>query len=233
MPFPAPIRAVLLDLDGTLLDTETIFVGAMLAALADTGIVLEERVVHAMIGLPGKEVIALLTAELGSRFDYPAFQPIYVAHRTERMRNGIPLKPGVTQLLDRAAEAGLPLVVATSSGRDGAREKLEGAGLLSRFSAVLTRDDVDAPKPHPALFLKAAAAAGHMPAACLAVEDSHVGVRSAYAAGTMTVMVPDMVPCTDEIRALCLHVVPDLHAVRDLLHASIANGPSGFQGDVA
>ena len=222
MPFPSPVRAVLLDLDGTLLDTETIFVGSMLAALAEVGIVLPERVVHAMVGLPGKEVVALLTAELGPGFHYPSFQPVYAGHRDARLREGIPLKPGVLSLLDRATEAGLPLVVATSSARDGAREKLEGAGLFGRFAAVVTRDDVEAPKPHPALFLKAAEAAGYLPGACLAVEDSHVGVRAAHAAGTMTVMVPDMVPCTDEIRALCLHVVPDLHAVRDLLHASIA-----------
>jgi HAD superfamily hydrolase (TIGR01509 family) len=175
-----------------------------------------------MIGLPGKEVIALLAAELGARFHYPSFQPIYAAHRDARMQAGIPLKPGVVALLDRAAEADLPLVVATSSGRDGAREKLASAGLLDRFAAVVTRDDVEAPKPHPALFLKAAAAAGHPPSACLAVEDSHVGIRAAHAAGTMPVMVPDMLPCTDDIRALCLHVVPDLHAVRDLLHASLA-----------
>lgn len=227
MPFPAPIRAILLDLDGTILDTETIFVGAMLAALADTGIVLPERVVHAMIGLPGKEVIALLTAELGPGFHYPSFQPLYAAHRDARIKAGIPIKPGVEALIDRATEAGLPLVVATSSARDGARDKLGNAGLLGRFAHVITRDDVEAPKPHPALFLKAAAAAGHPPAACLAVEDSHVGVRAAHAAGAMTVMVPDMVPCTDEIRALCLHVVPDLHAVRDLLHASLTAASQG------
>ena len=221
MPFPNKIGAVLLDMDGTLLDTETIYVGSMFSALAEMGFHLHEQLIHSMIGLPGKECIALLHAEFGDRFSYKAFQPVYVAHRTERMKNGIPLKPGVTELLDRIALAGLPMAVATSSNRGNAEENLGKTGILVRFAAVLTRDDVEEAKPHPALFLKAAAALGADPLACLAVEDSHVGVRAAHAAGTMTVMVPDMLPPTDEIRAMCLHVVDDLHAVRALLDASI------------
>jgi HAD superfamily hydrolase (TIGR01509 family) len=224
MPFPNPVRAVLLDMDGTILDTETIYVGAMFAALAEMGFDLPQRLVHAMIGRPGKECIDLVRAEYGPRFSYEAFQPRYVAHRTERMRGGIPLKPGTAELLDYLDRAGLPVAVATSSTRRNAEENLAATGLLPRFAAVLTRDDVTDPKPHPALFLKAAEAAGVAPGACLAVEDSHVGVRAAHAAGAMTVMVPDMLAPTDEIRALCVHVVADLHAVRGLLHQAASSG---------
>ncbi len=220
MPFPNPIRAVLLDMDGTLLDTETIYVGSMFAALADLGFHLSEPLIHSMIGLPGKDCMDLLKAEFGERFQLRAFQPVYVAHRTERMKGGIPLKAGTLELLDLIEAAGLPVAVATSSNRANAETNLAEAGLLTRFAAVLTRDDVELAKPHPALFLRAAAAVGVAADGCLAVEDSHVGVRAAHGAGAMTVMVPDMLPPTDEIRALCLHVVPDLHAVASLLRAS-------------
>ena len=222
MPFPNPIRAVLLDMDGTILDTETIYVGSMFAALADMGFHLSEPLIHSMIGLPGKQCMDLLHGEFGARFDQKAFTPVYVAHRTERMKGGIPLKPGTIELLDTIDRLGLPVAVATSSHRRNAEENLGATGLLSRFLAVLTRDDVDEAKPHPALFLKAAAALDMSPGACLAVEDSHVGVRAAHAAGTMAVMVPDMLPPNDEIRALCLHVVADLHEVRALLERSAA-----------
>ncbi len=216
MPFPAPIRAVLLDMDGTILDTETIYVGAMFAALEDMGLHLEQSLVHAMIGLPGQDCMALLRGSFGERFQYKEFQPVYIAHRTERMKNGIPLKPGTTELLDLIDAAGLKVAVATSSNRDNAHTNLTNTGLLPRFAAILTRDDVAIAKPHPELFLRAAAALGAEPQTCLAIEDSHVGVRAAHAAGTMTVMVPDMLQPTDDIRALCLHVVPDLHAVAAL-----------------
>ncbi len=221
MPFPTKIEAVLLDMDGTLLDTETIYVGSMFAALADMGFHLHETLIHSMIGLPGKDCMALLNAEFGDRFSIKAFHPIYVDHRTERMKNGIPLKPGVIELLDLIARAGLPVAVATSSNRSNAEENLAKTGILPRFAAVLTRDDVAEAKPHPELFLKAAAALSMPPEACLAVEDSHVGVRAAHAAGTMTVMVPDMLPPTPEIRALCLHVVADMHAVHALLATAL------------
>ena len=221
MAFPRPIRAVLLDMDGTLLDTETIFVGAMFDALGDMGLVLREALVHAMIGLPGQDCINLLRAEFGARFDYPTFQPIYVGHRTRRMEGGIPLKNGVPELLDLIEACGLKMAVATSSNRVNATAHLGATGLLPRFAAVLTRDDVVAAKPDPALFIKAAAALGQAPGDCLAVEDSHVGVRAAHGAGAMTVMVPDMLPPNAEIRLLCVHVLPDLHALVGLIRAAI------------
>jgi hypothetical protein len=55
---------------------------------------------------------------------------------------------------------------------------------------------------------------------CLALEDSHHGVRSASSAGMMTIMMPDLLPATDELRTLCLHVVPDLYEVHRVLVAS-------------
>lgn len=88
MPFPNQVRAVLLDMDGTILDTETIYVGSMFAALRDMGFHLSEPLIHAMIGLPGKQCMDLLHGEFGTRFDQKAFSPIYVAHRTERMKGG-------------------------------------------------------------------------------------------------------------------------------------------------
>ena len=84
-----------------------------------------------------------------------------------------------------------------------------------RFVGIAAHGDYDRHKPHPDPFLKAAERLGIAPQACLAVEDSHHGVRSASSAGMMTVMVPDLLPATDEICALCLHVMPDLHGIRD------------------
>jgi len=88
-----------------------------------------------------------------------------------------------------------------------------GTGSTAGFGGIATHGDYARHKPHPDPFLKAAEILGVEPRACLAIEDSHHGVRSASSAGMMTVMVPDLLPAIDEICALCLHVVPDLHAV--------------------
>jgi beta-phosphoglucomutase-like phosphatase (HAD superfamily) len=79
---------------------------------------------------------------------------------------------------------------------------------------VVTRDDVANPKPHPEPYLLAASRLGIAPGLCIAVEDSHTGVRAAHAAGMQTIMVPDIVPPTSEIGALCVGVLDSLHELR-------------------
>ncbi len=95
------------------------------------------------------------------------------------------------------------------------RHHLAAHGLEARFHAVVGAGDYAAGKPAPDPFLTAAARLGVAPQACLALEDSHNGVRSAVAAGMMTVMVPDLLPPTGEIRGL-LHSSP-AHEVRELI----------------
>ena len=78
------------------------------------------------------------------------------------------------------------------------------------------------PKPAPDPFLIAAKRLGLAPAECLALEDSHHGITAAHAAGTMPIMVPDLLAVTDAVRARCIAVVDDLHAVQTLLRAARA-----------
>ena len=75
------------------------------------------------------------------------------------------------------------------------------------FDTIVTRDDVVHPKPHPEPYLTAAARLQVAPGRCVALEDSHSGVRAAHAAGLQTIMVPDLVPATEEIASLCVAVV--------------------------
>ncbi|MEO8114567.1 MAG: HAD family hydrolase, partial [Phenylobacterium sp.] len=92
-------------------------------------------------------------------------------------------------------------------------------GLLERFDAILASGDYPRAKPHPDPFLKAAEALGVAPEDCLALEDSHNGVRAAAAAGMMTIMVPDLLHPTAEMHELCVRIARDLHEVRELLVA--------------
>ena len=120
-------------------------------------------------------------------------------------------------MLDHLDDAGLPRAVATSSTHAAVEHQLGRNGILARFQAVVAAGDYAKGKPAPDPFLTAAARMGVDPADCLALEDSHNGVRAAHAAGMMTVMVPDLLEATEEMHQLCVTIATTLHDVRDLI----------------
>jgi len=217
MVFPSPVSAVLFDMDGLLLDTERLFVSALIAAVRDVGYEMDETYALSMIGVAGKESEAMIRSYFGSGFPMEAFDGAVDLRRREFLAPGIPLKPGVGELLDFLDRRGTPRAIATSRSRESAERHLGSTGLLHRFTALVTREDVLRAKPHPDPYLKAAAVLGVQPARCVVLEDSHFGIRAAHAAGAMPVMVPDLLAATEEMAALCVAVVDDLHAVRVLL----------------
>ena len=94
------------------------------------------------------------------------------------------------------------------------------SGIIPRFHTVIARGDYAQGKPNPDPFLTAAARLGIDPVHCLALEDSHNGVRAASSAGMMTVMVPDLLDATDEMQSLCVRIAQDLHEVERWIRAA-------------
>ena len=212
-----PVEAVLFDMDGLLLDTEVIYIEAMQQAARSLGREMALDFCHSMVGVPEQECSLMIEAYYGEGFSIEEFRGRFYGLLRGLLEAGIPLKPGVVELLDFLADRGLPLAVATSSERRTAERHLAKAGLLDRFTALATRDDVERPKPHPDIYLEAARRLGIAPERCLAFEDSNIGLEAAHAAGTMAFMVPDLLQPLPESHARCLQVVPDLHTALKLL----------------
>lgn len=205
-------------MDGLLINTERLARQALRLAGPEVGIALSDPVCASMIGVPVDGCRALLVERYGT--DVPADALFAAAARRLQAQidaGAMRLQPGAAALLAQLDAAGTPRAIATSSSRAKAQHHLRSAGLAHRFGTIVTRDDVAQGKPWPDLYLLAARRLGCQPIRCLALEDSYNGVRAACAADMPVIMVPDLLPPTAEMRAKCLAILPDLHAVARLL----------------
>lgn len=186
-----PYDAVIFDLDGTLLDTERLAFEAARRASSRFGPPMTETFFRTLIGGDMASTNARLAAEYGAH-RMAEFDAAWDEEHDNLLVAGMPLKPTVHALLDLIEGMGLPLAVATSSGRASADRKLLAADLTHRFTTVVTRNCVTRPKPDPEPYLTAAARLSVAPERCLAFEDSTPGARAARAAGMTVVVVPDI-----------------------------------------
>jgi HAD superfamily hydrolase (TIGR01509 family) len=219
LTLPRKPLAVVFDLDGTLIDSEALVREAHFAACDKLGYAMSDAQFLSLVGLHREANDAQLKGFYGDDFPLVDFIAATRAHVGDRVA---PLKAGAVELMDALDDVALPFGLATSSRRPWVDRHFAAYGFANRFRAIVTRLDCVEAKPHPEPYLKAAAALGFDPMQVLALEDSHAGVRSAHAAGCMTVMIPDLLPADDEMRTKALRVTTSLHDVIDLIGPGVA-----------
>lgn len=216
------IGAVIFDMDGLMLDTERLARIAWDRAMADWGHTIPDEVYYRLIGRSVADVGEILRQALAA--DLP-FEEIALRKRQyidqEIAEHGIPVKPGLYELLDWADQVGLKKATATSTFREVALQKLRLVGLQDRFDAIVCGDDIRRGKPAPDIFLAAASKLDTPASECVVLEDSEPGIEAAQAAGMIPLMVPDIKPPSEEAAARAYRVFPSLVQVKTFLAQSL------------
>lgn len=214
--------AVIFDMDGVIFDTETIALKCWILAAETLSLPDIRPVFPLCIGANIRRTEEILMEHFGPDFPYVAFakqsRANYIAHyETE----GLPVKTGTREILAFLQEAGVPMAIASSTVSSVVRQELEDAELIAFFQAVIGGDMAARSKPAPDIFLSAAAQLSFPPECCFVIEDSYNGIRAAHNAGMRPLMVPDMLPATEEMQELAEHVFPSLFEVKDFLEQNL------------
>jgi HAD superfamily hydrolase (TIGR01509 family) len=214
--------SVVFDMDGVLVDSEERWDAARRAVVAEGGGVWKPAATRAMQGMSAPEWEAYLRDELG--VDAPAEEigRRVVATMADGYRTQLPLLPGAQAAVERLAAAGFTLAVASSANRPLIELVLELAGLTHHFAAIVSSEEVARGKPAPDVYLEAARRIDAPPRACVAIEDSSNGLRSAHAAGMTVIAVPNAAfpPAADAL-ALAAAQVPSVLDVTPQLIATL------------
>lgn len=188
-----PIRGVLFDMDGLVLDSEKLYARFWAEAAAFHGFQMNYQQALAMRAANSRLSQEKLHSFFGPEADYRQIR----AKRIELMEayiaeNGLETKPGIHELLDYLQAQGVRTAITSSSPLDRICRHLSRHGLDTRFDALCSGYDVPWGKPAPDIYLKGAASLGLKPEECLALEDAPTGIESAFRAGCLAVIVPDL-----------------------------------------
>jgi HAD superfamily hydrolase (TIGR01509 family) len=211
MTISQPVRAVVFDLDGLLIDTESLSREGWKWALAEFGHTLTDADYEPCIGRTAIDTCAMWRSRFGDDLPAESANQMRREYMDERLEE-VALMPGVEDILDKLDILGLPRAVATSSKAANAERKLWVTGLAARIPIVVSSDLVAQGKPAPDIYLEAARRLGVEPANCLVFEDADGGVEAAHAAGMSVVMVPDLKPPSEasRARAIILNSLEDI-----------------------
>ncbi len=213
------IRAVIFDMDGVLIDTEKHYNIAWCEAAKQAGYTDFTRE-HALMlrSCDARAASKMMKGIFGEQFDYYAIREIRRTIVAERLaKYGLEKKPGLDEILAFLHKKGIKTAVATATPLELTLQHLEKIGVKDQFDKIVSAKQVKNGKPAPDVYLYACEQIGEQPKDCIAVEDSPNGIRSAYAAGCMPVMVPDLTEPDEELKPLLYAVAKTLADIQGII----------------
>ena len=205
-------------MDGLMFDTERIGLAAFCYAARAHGYNDTEKNFMKLIGMTVEDADQAIFQAFGTNFPLKAVRRERERYLSRiRKTSGIPMKAGLIELVKFLDEKGIPLGLASSSSRTIIEENLAHFQLSRYFQCILSGDEITHGKPHPEIYLKAARCLSKKPSTCLVLEDSVRGIVSAYAAGMIPVMVPDIEKPRESVKKMAHAVFSSLHEVQTYL----------------
>jgi HAD superfamily hydrolase (TIGR01509 family) len=212
------INAIVFDMDGLLLDTESIALSTFVASCREFNFEPDLRVYYQCIGTTFPRVKEILVNGYGKDFPIEAIAALWLKKAYgEMIDKPVPLKMGALNLLRYLEKDGVKKAVVTSTAQDTALKMLANAQILPFFDFVLCGDQITYGKPHPEIYLRACQQLNEQPRNCLAIEDSDNGVRSAVSAGLEVIQVPDLLEPSAEVKTFGHRIVKSLIEVEEII----------------
>lgn len=193
MAEPSSLQAVLLDMDGTLVDTEGLWWDAEVEVFAELGHHLGDEHRSVVVGGPMARSASYLIQATGADITLAELTVLLNARFSQRIDSGAPLMPGAARLLAELLSHGVPAALVSASHRTIIDRMLVSLG-AHHFALTVAGDELTRTKPHPDPYLAAATRLGVDPARCAVLEDTVTGVTAAEAAGCRVVAVPSVAP---------------------------------------
>ncbi len=211
------VKALLLDMDGTLFDSELIHKKAWQQTARQFDIPLDDETYQQFIGQRFEECTRILAGLAGKQFDLSAFLKAMSVIEDNLKATGVPFKPGAERLMQTALDKKLPMGLVTSARPQVIEANFDNTPWLRYFKVVVTGEDVTNPKPAPEAYQMACQQLNIKPEETMAVEDSPAGAASAVTAGCKTFIVPDALLVPDDLAKLAYGVYTDLNEIAYLL----------------
>lgn len=212
------IEGIIFDMDGLMLDTESIALESWERAGKDFGYVISRELMMKAVGRTLVDTRKLLVKNLGDDFPFEEVRKVRIDYTKEFMSlNGVPMKEGLIEFLEYCRTMKIPTAVATSTNRSDALELLEKVDIVGYFNTIVCGDEIEKGKPEPDIFLMASKKLGVNPERCIVLEDSENGILAATRANMIPIWIPDIIAESDIARENARYICDSLNEVNIII----------------